>query len=93
MILLSLGSDDSRSLEKDAEAPDSNVEKYEADGEPGHETSDLGALHLVKRTTSFAAGLVVVWVVVVPLLVFLTFKFLGGSWRIFSSVRCRQFCS
>lgn len=77
MILLSLGSNDSRSLEQDAEAPDSNIENNEEDGAPDHNSSDFGARHFVKHTTSWAAAYVVGPLVVLPLLVYLTLKVFG----------------
>lgn len=75
MILSGPGPNGSRSLEQNAAARGSNIEeKKEEDVEPDHNTADLGARHFVKQATLFAAGHVVLWVVVVPLLVFLTFK-------------------
>jgi len=77
MILLGLGSDDSRPLEHNAEATNSNVEKSEKNSEPDHKAAELDARHFIKQTKSLAAGYVVTWVVIVPLLVYLTFKVFG----------------
>ena len=77
MIVSGLGSNDSRSLEQNTEAPDSNIEKNEEDGAPDHNSSDLGARHFVKQTTSWAAAHVVGPIVVLPLLFYLTFKVFG----------------
>jgi len=77
MILSGLGSNDSRSLEQNAEAPDSTFEKDEEDSEPDHNISDLGARHFVKQTTFWAAAYVVGPFVVLPLIVVLTLKVFG----------------
>jgi len=77
MILSGLASNDSRSLEQHADALDLNIEKNEEDDEPDHNSSDLGARHFVKQTTSWAAAYVVGPLVVLPLLVYLTFKVFG----------------
>lgn len=78
-IQLRLGSADSRPLEHSAEAPDSNIEKSEKNSEPDQKAADLDARHFIKQTKSLPAGYVVTWVVVVPLLVYLTFKVFGGQ--------------
>jgi len=77
MILSGLGSNDSRPMKQDTEAPAPNIEKNEEDSQPDNNDADLGARHFVKQTASLAAGYVVAWVVVVPLLVILTFKVFG----------------
>ena len=77
MILSGLGSYDSRPLEHNVEAPDSNTEENEKDGKPDFKAADLGARHFVKQTTIFAVAYVVGPLVVLPLLAFLTLKVFG----------------
>jgi len=77
MILSGLGPNDSRSSKQNAESLDSEIEKNEEDREPGHNSSDLGARHFVKQTTSWAAAYVLGPLVILPLLFYLTFKVFG----------------
>jgi len=77
MILSGLGSNDSRSLENDAEAPTPNIDKNEENGEPDYSSSDFGARHFVKQTTSWTVAYVVGPLVILPLLVFFTLKVFG----------------
>lgn len=77
MILSGLGSNDSRSLEQNAEAPDSNIEENKEVGEPDHTNVDLDARHFVKHAAREVVIRFVAVVVVLPLLFFLTFIFFG----------------
>ena len=79
-LLLSAGPGDHRPVEQNAVPLDSSIAtKEEKDDEPDQKIPDYTAGHLVKKTASFAAGYVLMWVVVVPLLVIFTFAVFGGQ--------------